>query len=179
MWYIFFATGDINALKAAFEVSGNESASHDLQVAASDQFANFRDEYIRRINEALDHDSEYFRNHETVHGLPDHENMMLETATVFDRFQKMLDSATKELDRLKDEDEAIIAQFTHTGGADAEDTKDAKDTDATQAFVNELIGGDEDDADPERERMLEMSSRFDEIARDVLGKRYVTKSADE
>jgi hypothetical protein len=181
MWFVFFATGDINALKAVFEVSGNETASRDLQIAASDQFSNFRDEYQRKINEALKRDTNYFHNHETVYGLSDGENMMLQSATVFDRFQQKLDVATKELERQKEEEDELIGKFTRTN-ADVEDENEGA-TDATaeaaREFAEDLVGAEETDEErKERERMSKMSTRFDEIARDVLGSKYVTKSVD-
>jgi hypothetical protein len=168
MWFVFFATGDINALENAFGVSGNESASKDIRNAASDQFAHFRDEYRRRINEALGKDPHYFRNHETVCGSDDAKNPMLQTKTAFDRFQKKLDDATQKLKEMEDGEEELIGKFTHQGHENSDSENDDTDDDEKGAVQGE--NGDENN-----EKMLKLSNRFDQIAKDVLGNKYVTK----
>lgn len=163
MWYVFFATGDINALRAAFEVSGNGSAKKDLRIAASDQFANFRDEYKRRIQDALDKDPNYFRNHE----IP-----MLDTQTVFDRFQAEIDKATAKLD---DDDPEVRGVLTRIGGLGVEDveagTDGADGADGTTEPAEPKAGNVK-----EEKRISDLANKFDEIAKDVLGDKYMTKS---
>ena len=186
MWFVFFATGDINALKAAFEVSGNQSAKPDLQIAASDQFSNFRDEYRDQINNALEKDSEYFRKHETVVDLADDDNPMWQTQTVFDRFQEQIDAAMQQLDTSQNgELQGVLSRLGAGSDSDRGERNDGSPS--VDEFMNDMFGDASDDDDAtenmtkeekeEHERVKKMGMRFDEIAKDVLKDRYVTKDA--
>jgi len=189
MWYIFFATGDINALRAAFEVSGNSDAKKDLQIAASDQFANFRDEYQRKIDDALKKDPNYFRNHEVFHDVPEEENSMISAQTVFDRFQQEINSATQ---RLEDGDEGEVRGILTRLGVEEEDSNRS----SVDKFMSNMFGStdgvDMNDEAPEgeteeekemrmkeKDRIGKLAVRFDEIAKDVLKDKYVTKSNED
>lgn len=181
MWFVFFATGDLNVLKAAFEVSGNNAAKSELRVAASDQFLNFRDAYLEKIDQALKKDPDYFRNHETVAGLDDTENPLLRTQYVFDKFQEQIDAANTQLNNADDDDDlnsqvhGILSRIAHDSGSDDE----RADSDESEAEAE----SDESDMTPEEkreyDRIKSMGVRFDEIAKDVLKDRYVTKEAKE
>jgi hypothetical protein len=166
MWYVFFATGDINALEAVFGVSGNTSANKNLQVSASTQFETFRDEYKRKIQEALDKDSNYFRNHETVYGMSDADNYMLSVQTVFTRFQDKIDKASSQLEDDGDGTE-IKGILERLHGSDSTDTQEDIDT-----FVSNV--SPEVTTKPS-EHLEDLCKKFDAIAKDVLGDGYVTK----
>jgi hypothetical protein len=166
MWYVFFATGDINALEAVFGVSGNTSANKNLQVSASTQFETFRDEYKRKIQEALDKDSNYFRNHETVYGMSDADNYMLSVQTVFTRFQDKIDKASSQLED-DDDGTEIKGILERLHGSDSTDTQEDIDT-----FVSNV--SPEVTTKPS-EHLEDLCKKFDAIAKDVLGDGYVTK----
>lgn len=188
MWYVFFATGDIGVLRAVFEVSGNDSAKKNLRIAASDQFANFRDEYRRRIQDALDRDPNYFRNHE----IPIHN-----TQTVFDRFQEEIDKATAKLDEDEPDVRGVLTRIVADAAEAAEAADDAgidqngeniDGTDIPESSGNRTGNGTEnrtgtgvkiEKKNKEDKRISDLADKFDEIAKDVLGDKYLTKPVSQ
>lgn len=168
MWYVFFATGDINTLKAAFEVSGNESASQKLQIAASDQFANFRDAYKDKMQELLYQDPNYCYNRVTVPN--DDDNPLVQAFTVFTRFQQQIDEATQKLaDDSGDDLQGVLSRI-------GKDSPDVVDDSPVDEFMSDMFG---DQSDEEGDRLKNLARKFDEVARDVLKDRYVTKESGE
>lgn len=178
MWYLFFATGDINALEAAYSVAGNTSAKQNLREYAADRFTTFKEEYERKIAEALERDPNYFKRHETCAGEPDDENPMLQTEDVFDRFQVKIDQANRALEDMKEQEESELKSLISGLRAESAETDHSANV---QEFINDIVGpNDSDDSKTpeERDRLQKLGSRFDEIARDVLQNSYVT-SGDE
>jgi hypothetical protein len=64
VWYLYFATGEYKYLKAAFEIAGHDKAKRNLRDDAIMMYATIDDQYFDKITEALDHDSNYFTNHD-------------------------------------------------------------------------------------------------------------------
>jgi hypothetical protein len=89
MWYIFFATGELTALQAAFELAGNQKASPELINTSMNMFDTFKAEYQKKIN-SLSNDPNYFKNHKNP--------LTLDNSKVFDEFDRLLSKTTESLD---------------------------------------------------------------------------------
>lgn len=185
-WYLFFATGNVLFLKMAFEVAGNPRGKRDLQDVALQMYQTFREAYKKKIGEMMEKNPNFFKNIEEELG------MKLDGLTAFDRFQEQLDTATKELEkRQQDEDAGINTILKDVMGSDGrkaarkmvENTDDGID-DPENALddkkVEEPEPSTEDPEDPEdpkvaakkreKEKIREASKLFDIIAKDVFFK---------
>lgn len=64
IWYMFFATGNYNFLHIGFEAAGHPNATIALRKDALSMFETIKEQYAEKITMALQHDVNYFKNHE-------------------------------------------------------------------------------------------------------------------
>lgn len=64
IWYMFFATGNYNFLHIGYEAAGHPNSSNALRKDALTMFETIKEQYADKIATALQHDANYFKNHE-------------------------------------------------------------------------------------------------------------------
>ena len=89
IWYIFFATGDMEYLQIAFEVSGDQKSSKPLREIALETFQNVKQQYKDKILSINKSHPTHFTNHVIKD--------VLLNSTVFDRFDEIIDKKTKDV----------------------------------------------------------------------------------
>ena len=65
VWYLYFATGEYKYLKAAFELAGHNRAKPGLREDAIIMYTTIKEQYMDKIEDAVEHDPEYFNNHDS------------------------------------------------------------------------------------------------------------------
>jgi len=66
IWYMYFATGEYKYMKAAFEIAGHPRAKPGTRDDAIIMYTTIQEKYAEKIAEALDHDPNYFANHDCI-----------------------------------------------------------------------------------------------------------------
>jgi hypothetical protein len=148
MWYIFFATGEITVLQAAFEVAGNQKSSKELKDYALNMFETIREKY-REVSPA--------------------------GANIFKRFDEILHQNTEKLkkmdhDVLNDSDsiDRILSGSTTNNNSNSDSDNESENS-------NDSENSDIDEKKKLKKKIKEASSLFDEIAKDVMGKVQLSK----
>jgi hypothetical protein len=190
IWYIFFATGELNALQSAFEIAGNPKTSKELKENALKMFDTFHDEYRKRIIQTKTENPNFFENHETREINSDPPALL--SSQVFERFDELLKQKTNEIKDLdydplnKDDINKILSATNLDKIVLKKDNSESSDDESDDDGVGGVGGvGGVDEADkilsPKeiqkkeqkkkfKKEFKEASSIFDDIAKNVMNK---------
>jgi hypothetical protein len=155
VWYLFFATGEIKFLKAAFEVAGNKKASVDLRDIAIKQYQAFSDAFTEKIKDVLKKDPNFFKDHEISDISVD----------VLDTFKSHIDENTKKLEQMDDPilNDDISAVLASLKTSTEENKKDEK-----IEYIDEKM--EENMTDEQKKNFRDASKTFDKLAKNVFNK---------
>jgi len=166
MWYIFFATGELASLQAAFETAGNAKASKELKETSVKTFETVRDEYQQKIHLAKSNKTpltDYFHN----------------VCETFDKFEEILKKKTKEIEKLDSNPlESNISEILSKVSEQRIASGEVEESDSSNSES-------EEETDPKKRKekekkkaikkeVKEAGNLFDEIAKDVMNKVSLT-----
>lgn len=168
IWYIFFAVGEVSALRAAFEVAGNLKASKELRENALKMFETFRDAYSDKIRQVLSEKPNFF----TTHEIPS----ASESVGAFEKLNMLINKKTEELknldiDPLNNDIDNVLSRAEAAKANIVSQNSNNSESESESDFVSGSESEEETEKEKEKKKKLkEASNLFDDIAKTVMTK---------